>query len=208
MWWDGWTGADEPSWVSEGSFAKGSGTENLECCCLESGMGLRILSIFSKNSINAGSTMARLWWSFLLFILPEKVLPSAHMLPHPHISALALKGIFSHIIYLSSSSLGWMQESRVSAVPPPGQWLGSAEPWGLVVLPDFIPEECVCVCVKINFSFWGSFRVRSRSKYKDFWHTRTLGPQTAFLTNSIHTRVIHLLNQWTCIDASLSLRLH
>lgn len=117
--------------------------------------------------------------AFFLFILPEKApLPSAHMLPHPHISAFGSAGIFSHIIYLSSSSLGWMQESRVSAVPPPGQWSGSAEPWGLVVLPDFIPEECVCVCVKINFSFWGSFRVRAnlRSKYKDFWHTLVPSP--------------------------------
>lgn len=192
------------------SFAKGSGTENLECCCLESGMGLRFWAFLVKTQLMQAAPWPGCGGAFFLFILPEKAPPiSTHASP-PHIPAFGSAGIFSRIIHLSSSSLGWMQESRVSAVPPPGQWSGSAEPWGLVVLPDFIPEESVCVCVKIDFSFWGSFRVRAnlRSKYKISGIPSYPRPWTTFLTISIHTRVIHLLNQWTCIDASLSLRLH
>ena len=111
--------------------------------------------------------------ALFLFILPEKApLPSA---PLPPYSCLWLYG---HLQLCNSLELFRpgleMKVSRVSAVPPPGQWSGSAEPLGLVILPGFIPESlCVCVCVSIDFSFWSSFRFRAnlRSKYKDFQHT-------------------------------------
>lgn len=73
------------------------------------------LSIFSNKSMHA-APWPGCGGAFFLFILHEKApLPSAHMLPHPHIPAFGSEGIFSHVIHVSSSSLGWRWK-RVGSV--------------------------------------------------------------------------------------------
>ena len=112
------------------------------------------LSIFSNKSMHA-APWPGCGGAFFLFILHEKApLPSAwgslwSGTPPPPYSCLWLWG---HLQPRNSCELFKpgleMKESRVSAIPPPGQWSGSLEPLGVVILPGFISESlCVCMCV-------------------------------------------------------------